>query len=145
MLALMTDPETGAEAGVHCTYVCSDGRGKAEGPTPKVMFGKAGIIRLSPGDEVGTGLGVAEGIETALTIMQSFGWRPVWCTTSAGGIGRFPVVPSIQTLTIFADRDPAGINAARTCAANWTKAGREARICLPPAGDFNDMVREQAA
>jgi hypothetical protein len=143
VLALMTCAETAEPVGLHVTYLRADGLGKAEGDRVKVMLGKAGVIRLAPIE--GPTLGIAEGIETGLTVAQHFRWRPVWCATSAGGIGRFPVLAGIQTLMIFADRDPAGINAARTCAANWTRAGREARICLPPAGDFNDLVRGQAA
>ena len=145
MISLMTSPEAGEPRGVHVTYLAPDGAGKAGGPVPKVMMGPAGVIRLSRDDQIGNGLGLAEGIETALSVMQRFGWRPVWCATSAGAIARFPVLAGIQTLTIFADQDQAGISAAQACAANWIKAGRGARVCFPAAGDFNDFVRGQTA
>ena len=35
------------------------------------------------------GLGLAEGIETALAVMQRAGWSPVWAATSAGAMDRF--------------------------------------------------------
>lgn len=145
MVALMTSPETGEAIGAHVTYLRADGSGKAEGGRAKIMLGQAGIIRLSPDDTVTSGLGLAEGIETGLAIMQSFGWRPVWSAASAGGIGRFPVLRGIEALTIFADQDSAGIEAARACALRWKEAGREARILAPPQGDFDDLAKAVAA
>ena len=47
------------------------------------------------------------------------------------------MLPGIEALTLFADPDGAGLEAAERCAARWAAAGREARICKPPAGDFN--------
>lgn len=73
MVALMTDPVTNEPCGVHVTYLRPDGGGKAPGTNPKVMLGTAGIIRLVPDDEVTLGLGLAEGIETALAVMQRTG------------------------------------------------------------------------
>jgi putative DNA primase/helicase len=142
MLALMTCPKSGEERGTHLTYVRRDGVGKAEGGREKIMLGAAGIIRLSPDEEVTLGLGLAEGIETGLAVMQHFGWRPVWSAVSAGGIGRFPVLRGIESLTIFADQDVAGIQAARTCSQRWREAGRQARILAPPdKGDFDDLAK----
>lgn len=146
MVALMTDPATGEPCGVHRTFLSRDGSGKAPGPLPaKMMAGRAGIIRLVPDEEVTIGLGIAEGIETSLAVMQGFGWRPVWAAATAGAIRTFPVLPGIEALTIFADPDGAGMEAAEACAARWAEAGREVRIAAPPEGDFNDMIRERAA
>jgi hypothetical protein len=145
MVALMTAPDTGEGRGAHVTYLRPDGSGKAAGDKPKVMLGSVGVIRLVPDAEVTMGLGIAEGIETALSVMQGYDWRPVWAATSAGAIRGFPVLAGISALTIFGDADGAGKAAAEACAARWSLAGREARICTPPAGDFNDMAREWAA
>ena len=145
MLALMTDPATGEPCGVHRTFLSADGHGKAPGPmSAKMMAGRAGVVRLAPG-LVTAGLGIAEGIETALSVMQGFGWRPVWAATSAGTIQAFPVLPGIEALTIFADADDAGQAAAERCGPRWVAAGREAYIEAPQAGDFNDLLRELAA
>jgi hypothetical protein len=65
------------------------------------------------------GLGVCEGLETGLAIMQRLDWRPVWTATCAGAIATFPVLPGIESLTIFADCDSAGMRAAETCARRW--------------------------
>ena len=142
MISLMTDAVTGRPCGVHRTFLRPDGTGKADG-VAKLMLGNAGVIRLTPDDQVTTGLGVAEGIETSLSVMQGFGWRPVWAATSAGAINRFPVLFGVEALTIFADPDGAGMQAARGCAARWVESGREARICTPPRGDFNDLIQER--
>jgi putative DNA primase/helicase len=140
MVALMTLPETGEACGAHVTYLRADGAGKAEGKRPKVMLGTVGVIRLAPDEDATTGLGLAEGIETALAVMQRGRWSPVWAATSAGAMDRFPVLPGIEALTIFADADGAGIKAARECGRRWATAGREARLLAPPIGDWNDVL-----
>ena len=45
---------------------------KADGQA-KMMLGTAGVIRLVPDEEVTTGLGLAEGIETALSHLTNAG------------------------------------------------------------------------
>ena len=144
MVALMTSPEAKEPVGAHVTYLRGDGTGKAEGASNKVMLGSVGVIRLVPDDEVTMGLGLAEGIETALATMQRTGWRPVWAATSAGAIARFPVLGGIRALTVFADRDVAGLEAARTCCRGWADAGHEARILAPPVGDWDDALQGSA-
>lgn len=144
LLALMTDPLTAEPCGVHRTFLAPDGRGKAPDQA-KMMAGHAGIIRLTPDAEVTQGLGLAEGIETSVSVMQRFGWRPVWAAASSGAIGRFPVLPGIEALAIFADPDGPGLAAAEACARRWADAGREACIVRPPGrADFNDLAQEPA-
>jgi hypothetical protein len=147
MLALMTDPATGEPCGVHRTFLARDGSAKAPGPLPaKMMAGRAGVVRLVPDEDVTMGLGIAEGIETALSVMQGYGWRPVWAATSAGMIRTFPVLAGIEALTIFADADGAGLEAAEACGARWAAAGCEAEIIAALAGeDFNDTLRIRVA
>ncbi len=141
MVALMTHPVTARPVGVHRTYLRSDGAGKAAGNS-KQMLGRAGIIRLVPDDEVSLGIGIAEGVETGLAVMQCFGWRPVWAATSAGAIRRFPILDGVDCLSVFADADDmgGGLDAARTCADRWRAAKREAIAFLPPSGtDWHDV------
>ncbi|WP_456306539.1 DUF7146 domain-containing protein [Muricoccus nepalensis] len=143
MLAQMTDPATAKPLGVHVTYLRPDGSEKAEGAGAKIKLGRAGVVRLVPDEEVAEGLGLAEGIETALATMQHFQWAPVWAAGDAGSIAGFPVLNGIEELTVFADSDDrgAGLGAARKCASRWAKAGRLARITAAPAGsDFADLA-----
>ncbi len=143
MVALMTERATGAPCGIHRTYLKPDGAGKAPGGPTKMMLGQAGVIRLVPDDEVLSGLGLAEGIETALGVMQLAGWAPVWAAGNAGAIAAFPVLPGIESLTVFCDRDDTGVGltTAQRCVDRWQAVGAEAQIYLPPAGtDWLDAL-----
>ena len=146
MLAMMTHALSVEPCGVHRTFLAADGSGKAEGQA-KMMLGHAGVIRLVPDEEVTLGLGIAEGLETSLAVMQGFGWYPVWAATSAGAINTFPVLPGLEAITVFADADDhgAGVKAAVACVERWTDAGRDARIVTAPAEtDFADLLRARA-
>ena len=107
--------------------------------------GRPGIIRLSPDDEVLTGLHIAEGLETALSAMM-MDFRPMWATGSAGTMAKFPVLDGIECLTIFADNDSekqiqAGKQRSRA-AQRWRAARREVLVFEPlEPGDLNDIVR----
>jgi putative DNA primase/helicase len=125
VIGLMTHAITGEPVGVHRTFLNPDGT-KRE----RKMLGRQGVIRLSPDDAVTTSLAITEGVEDALAVLLS-GWAPVWAATSSGAIARFPVLPGIETLTIFADADDAGLRAAETCRDRWRDAGREAVIVVP--------------
>jgi putative DNA primase/helicase len=98
-------------------------------------------IKLDADEDVELGLGIAEGLETAMAV-RAAGWRPVWALGSAGAIERFPVLSGIDALTIFADHDEnqTGVRAAWQCAKHWRDAGREAEIKMPkaPACDWAD-------
>ncbi|WP_431283160.1 DUF7146 domain-containing protein [Humitalea sp. 24SJ18S-53] len=140
MVALMTCPTTGQPRGIHRTFLAPDGNGKAPGQA-KMMLGHAGVIRLVPNCDLTDRLGLAEGIEDALAVMQRGGWRPVWAATSAGAITCFPVLRGINALAVFADADKAGLKAARTCCRRWAGAGRKAELFIPPNGDWDDALR----
>jgi DNA primase len=142
MVALMSDPVTGAPRGIHRTFLKSDGSGKADIAKPKMMLGQGGVIQLYP--LKGNGLSIAEGIQTALAVAQGFGSGPVWACGSAGNIRKFPILPRI-TLRIFADNDDAGLAAARDCARRWIDNGQQPLIYIPPAGDdWADAARRVA-
>ena len=125
LVALMTDPLSSEPIGVHRTFFASDGS-KLE----RKMLGRQGPVQLSPDDAVTMSLGLTEGIEDGLAVLQS-GWRPVWSATSAGAIARFPVLPGVESLTVFADSDAAGLQAAERCRDRWLAAGREAVVAAP--------------
>jgi putative DNA primase/helicase len=128
MVALMSDPATGEPRGIHRTFLRRDGSGHVG----KMMLGHAGIIRLC--EPMTNGLGITEGIETALAVAQRVGWGPVWATGSAGGIRNFPPLV-MRTLNIFCDHDSAGLEAAQRCAERWADVGLETLIHMPPDGE----------
>jgi hypothetical protein len=125
VVALMTGAVSGEAIGIHRTFLDADGA-KVE----RKMLGRQGVVRLLPNSEVTTGLGITEGVEDALAMLLS-GWVPVWAATSAGAIARFPVLAGIEALTIFADADAPGMQAAEICATRWRAAGCETRITSP--------------
>jgi hypothetical protein len=147
MVGLFRDIVTDKPAGIHRTAIRPEGSRKADIPglgNPKKMLGpaKGAGIKLSPDDEVLEGLGICKGIETGLSIVGA-GWRPIWALGSAGAVAAFPLLAGVESLTIFADRDLAGIKAARECQGRWLEAGRECRILAPPVDghDWNDEAR----
>jgi DNA primase len=155
MLALMTNPITGQPVGLHRTYLRPDGSGKAPDTartdadgkpvvlTAKRILGTWGVIRLA--EPEGEGLGLTEGVENALTAMQVIGWGPVWAAGCRGSVATFPVLPG-HALSIFADSDAPGLEAARACAYRWKEACAEALIHVPPDGeDWNSAVLKAAA
>jgi hypothetical protein len=71
----------------------------------------------------------------------------VWAAGSAGGIATFPVLPGVDALTVFADRDDGGtgLRAGERCAERWRAAGREAVVWQAPVGaDFHDAFGRNA-
>lgn len=145
LVAIITDAITRKPLGLHRTWVAADGS-KPLKPAKMIIGAKhGGVVRLWPDEAVTTGLGIAEGTETALTLAHAF--RPVWSCIDAGNLAAFPVLPGVGSLTIAVDNDPAGITAADECAARWHAAGREVRLVMAAAAgaDLNDLVRESAA
>ena len=128
IVALMTNSKSAEPCGIHRTFLNADGT-KRE----RKMFGRGGVVRLSPNDVVTVALGLTEGIEDGLAVLLS-GWRPIWAATSAGAIERFPTLSGIEALTVFADADVAGMKAAAACVAHWRKAGCDAVITLASGG-----------
>jgi putative DNA primase/helicase len=145
MVALMTDIRTGEPCGVHRTFLAPDGRSKADCKPNKMMLGrsKGAVIRLTPDEDVGHGLGLVEGIENGLSVL-AVGWAPVWVALWAGGMADFPVLDGIEALTLFADHDGPGQKAAQACAQRWHAAGREVTIRTPhtPGQDWNEVLLE---
>lgn len=147
MVTLFRDVLTNEPRAIHRTALAADGSGKAKMKDlePRQMLGpvKNCAIKLSDDSEVTAGLTIAEGLENALTAYMG-GLRPVWALGSAGAIRTFPVVPGIGAITILADHDRAGLEAARECGRRWADAGREVTIAYPPrqGADWNDLQRE---
>jgi hypothetical protein len=142
LCSLVSDAVTGKPMTLHFTRLRADGLGKAGTERDKLLLAghpkAGGGIRIWPDDVVTHGLGIAEGIETALAAAHAY--TPVWAMVDAGNLGKFPVLSGIEALTIFADNDPPGITAARACGARWAEAGREVRLVVPARGDMADVV-----
>ena len=125
LLATMSPVNGGKNAGLHRTFLRSDGLGKADVPTPKRMMGQIagctipiwrGETGLSPGQAIkqkkqGT-LIVCEGIEDALSIASVAPRFRVWASGSLAGLTSMPWPECASDLIIFADNDWEGSQAA---------------------------------
>ncbi len=123
----------------HVTYLQA-GR-KLEGHEPrKILSGLAGregcAVRLSP---LGASLGIAEGVETALSAAMLDG-IPVWAALNTSLLAKFEPPEQVQTLRIYADRDEPGLLAAAHLMERLQ--GRvHVELRTPTARkDFNDVL-----
>lgn len=144
LVAVVTDAITGEPLTLHRTYLAKDGSGKAPVEKQKLLAGgyrkKGGCVRLWPDESITTSLGLTEGIESALAAGHVF--QPVWAAIDASNLSAFPTLGGIQALTIFADNDSAGLEAARQCATRWLDHDREVRVwhSQTPGFDVADEV-----
>lgn len=131
----------------HVTYLTEAGE-KADLPSPRKVTGKQqGIsgcaIRLT---DIERHIGIAEGIETALSVTRLYG-IPCWSVYSAHGIETFDPPEGVEEISIFADTDINfhGQDVATTAARRLTKAGYKVRLApfLEPGLDYNDVLKEQ--
>jgi phage/plasmid primase-like uncharacterized protein len=130
--------------GVHRTWLKQDGSGKAPVEHQKMSLGPVhgGAVRLAP---VADRLMVAEGIETALSVMQAVGGS-TWAALSEAGMRALVLPPEVQDVIVCADGDAVGEHAATMAAVRWRSEGREVRIAkAPPGKDFNDLLVETDA
>lgn len=131
----------GNATGLHVTAIKPDGSGKASHNSRR-MFGnvKGGAIQLCPFTDQ---LAVAEGLETALSFNQLTG-IPTWSCLSSSGLAAFDIPPNIKLLTIAADGDQAGHQAAMGL-ANRARHVCDVKLTSAPAGcDWNDILKGQA-
>jgi putative DNA primase/helicase len=139
IIGLVTDPITAKPIGGISRTFIHDGRKIAKAMSLGPIGG--GVVRLSSDEDVLQGLFVCEGLESTLAAL-SVGLRPAWCVGGTSGLRQFPVLAGIEDLTIIADADPGGQEAAAKCAERWLAAGRGVRVMWGPDGtDINDVVR----
>lgn len=104
MIAIVTGPD-GALSTLHRTYLTNDGR-KAPVTEPRRLMpgiiAKGAAIRLGPAGDV---LGIAEGIETALSVTALFG-VPCWAAVSAAMLAAWQPPPEAKRIIVFGDNDP---------------------------------------
>lgn len=142
MVAVVTDHE-GKPATLHRTFLRPDGKAKAEMQSPrKMMPGTLPdhcAVRLS--EWSGGPLGIAEGIETALSASAMFK-MPVWAALNAGMLAKWLPPLGCDEVAIFGDNDPkfAGQAAAYVLARGLATKGVHVTVHIPklPGADWND-------
>jgi hypothetical protein len=105
-------------SGAHFTFLQSDGGNvrKADTESSKLSLGQLrhGGVWMSAVEAIGHQLAVAEGIETALSVMQITG-LPTIAALSAAGMQAIRWPPQVRRLWIAADNDPVGLKAPISC------------------------------
>lgn len=133
--------QAGEIVSVHRTFLTVDGR-KAFGKQSKKLMGTpvhgittGGAIRLYPAAEA---LGLTEGIETAIACQNDTG-IPVWACVSTHGLETVVLPQEVKEVIIFADKDDAGMKAARKAAFRLRdEYGKTVKIIPPRQGDWAD-------
>lgn len=98
----------------------------------------AGAVRLGAAARM---MGLAEGVETALSAMQLAGIT-VWASLGASRLHSVEVPSWVEEIDIFVDNDEAGRTAAKRAANVHTSKGRKVCLRYPPdeCGDWNDFL-----
>lgn len=137
MIAAVTD-ETGLVA-VHRTFLSPDGRTLSSRQPARAALGPlgTGLVRLHP---VSDRLGLAEGIETALSATQLFG-VPCWATLGAERFKRIALPASVAEIVLFLDHDAAGHQAEAMARERFADRRIEARYPAEAGADWNDVLR----
>jgi putative DNA primase/helicase len=143
MVARFIAPDN-SRAILHTTALVEPGK-KADVPKVKryamgATIPAGGAVRLMPFDET---LGVAEGIETALSA-AALCHVPVWAALDAGNLMRWQPPLTVKRIIIFADNDVnlVGQQAAEVLRSRLCKT-LDVEVRLPIAGckDMNDQLR----
>ena len=137
MVCLLRNIVTNEPCGIHRTFLDPTTGQKVD----RKMLGvaKGAAIKFDP--EMGQTLTVGEGIETVLSA-RAAGFIPAWALGSSGAVKAFPVLPTIQELTILEENDSASREAVQVCAKRYLGARKPVNIVTPSVGnDFNDAWR----
>lgn len=139
--AMIAKCVAGAQAvNVHKTFLDDVG----SEPKKKLMHAPlpgGTVVMLGAAGET---LGIAEGIETALSASKIFD-MPVWAAINAGNLCKFVPPETVKNLWIFGDNDEnfVGQSAAYALAKSLSKRV-SVRVEIPgtPGNDWNDVLRQ---
>lgn len=139
MLAAVTT-DSGIIA-IHRTFFESARARLAGFERPKRALGSLGYgaVRLAP--PMQGRLGLAEGIESALSAMQLFG-IPCWATLGNERFGLVAIPESVRELFLYIDNDAGGAIAEKRAIESFSSSGRriEVRTPQPEGFDWNDEL-----
>jgi putative DNA primase/helicase len=142
MVAKITDPAGAKAVNLHLTAITYEGRQKNISPAKRVMPGKlppGSAIRLGPIKPV---MGVAEGIETAISAAIMFD-MPVWACVNGTLLSQWIPPEGCESVTVFGDNDANFAGQAKAYhLANRLELQykRRVNVMIPPAVgmDWND-------
>jgi putative DNA primase/helicase len=144
LIALFRSIAEDEPSAIHRTALRSDATKIAR----KMLGPVAGsAIKVTADEDVLLRLGVAEGLESAMSAI-AFGEGPVWALGSSGAIRNLPVLPGVETLALIAEHDRANEDAREVCGCRWIEAGAEVLVVEPSSHsdkDLNDILQRRAA
>lgn len=107
---------------------------------------RAGLGRLGSGavrlGGIGSRLGLAEGIETALSVSELFGIK-CWSTLGTERFGLVSIPSEVEELHLFLDHDDGGRRAELLARENFTHLPIKVHIPEREGDDFNDVLRRR--
>jgi hypothetical protein len=125
-------------------FLDPDGRLAHDLAKPRLCLGRPlrGAVQLFP---VQTTLGLAEGIESALSAAHRLG-IPVWAVLGAERLDRIAIPDCVTRLVLLADNDRAGHRAVAQALEAYARPGRRIECRWPPAphNDWNDLDQAEA-
>lgn len=131
----------GELAGLQRTFLTSDGH-KIETRLTMGELPEGGAVRLTMPQAKDRVLGIAEGVETALSASALFG-VPVWAALNAGRLELWEPPEGFKDIIIFGDNDAkkVGQKSAYTLAARLERKEIITEVKLPPdvGQDWNDI------
>ena len=143
MVARFVSPDASVST-FHLTYLDGSGR-KADLPAVRKLWpGKVpdgGAVRLAPSAET---MGIAEGIETAMSAMQVFD-VPVWSALNSGNLFKWQPPANVRNVLIFGDADEGfdGQTKAYALAHRLKLSGLNVEVRMPDfiGTDWNDYLQ----
>ncbi|BBD96604.1 virulence protein [Sphingobium amiense] len=131
---------------IHRTFLDAPSARLAAFDRPKRALGSlgCGAVRLAP--PAAGRLGLAEGIESALSATQMFG-VPCWATLGNERFGLVAIPESVRELHLFIDNDPGGELADQRARQAYSASGRVIRSREPASigFDWNDELKARLA
>lgn len=134
MVAVLQRPD-GRRVGYHRTFLLPEGKER------RVLGKSKGTV--IPLCEAGEVLGIAEGIESALSVTELLG-VPCWAAYCANNLKSFNPPENVKRVRVFADTDQhfAGQLAAVELCHNLTQQGIQAELQpFLSKGDWNDKLQ----
>jgi hypothetical protein len=129
--------------GIHRTFIDPRGCGLAVLPAPRCGLGRLGrgAVRLGG---LAPRLGLAEGIETALSATVLFG-VPCWATLGTERFRLISLPAQVRELLLFLDHDDGGRRAEQLARQAFAHVAHvEAHHPERPGDDWNDVLQASA-
>lgn len=131
---------------IHRTFLESARARLADFERPKRALGSLGCGAVRLALPVQGRLGLAEGIESALSAMQLFG-IPCWATLGNERFGLVSIPESVRELFLFIDNDAGGAHAEERALKAYAAPDRviHSRAPVSPGFDWNDELKSRLA